>query len=199
MSDIKEQGQYRRIITGHDDQGRSVVTEDRVAPSVHSNPKRVGYYLTQLWMTDQTPAFVGNEADPTDRPLKLEPPRNGTVVRIVEFGPEGEWLQKLDADATRVAWGAIGTDSASTNRDGNAKHPLMHRTQSVDYCYVIEGEITLVLDNEEVPMRQGDFAVERGTNHAWANRSGKPCKVLFVLIDGEFDPTIAKHWTSSSH
>jgi mannose-6-phosphate isomerase-like protein (cupin superfamily) len=194
MSDVKGQGQYRRIVTGHDDQGRSMVTEDRTAPSVHTNPKRVGYCLTQLWMTDQMPAFVGNEADPTSRPLKLEPSKNGTVVRIVEFGPEGEWLQKIDADATRVAWGAIGTDSASTNRDGKAKHPFMHRTQSVDYCYVIEGEITLVLDNEEVLMRQGDFAVERGTNHAWANRSGKPCKMLFVLIDGQFDPDIAQHF-----
>ena len=197
MSGVKGRGQYRRIVTGHDEQGRSMVSEDRAAPSVHTNPKRVGYCLTKLWMTDQMPAFVGNEADPTSRPLKLEPSKNGTVVRIVEFGPEGEWLQKIDADATRVAWGAIGTDSASTNRDGKAKHPFMHRTQSVDYCYVIEGEITLVLDNEEVLMRQGDFAVERGTNHAWANRSGKPCKMLFVLIDGQFDPDIARHLDSA--
>ena len=197
MSGVKGRGQYRRIVTGHDEQRRSMVSEDRAAPSVHTNPKRVGYCLTQLWMTDQMPAFVGNEADPTSRPLKLEPSKNGTVVRIVEFGPEGEWLQKIDADATRVAWGAIGTDSASTNRDGKAKHPFMHRTQSVDYCYVIEGEITLVLDNEEVLMRQGDFAVERGTNHAWANRSGKPCKMLFVLIDGQFDPDIARHLDSA--
>lgn len=190
----KSQGQVRRIVTGHNGQGRSMVCEDGIAPSVHTNPRRVGYCLTQLWMTDQTPALVTNEADPTSRPLKLEPPKNGTVVRIVEFGPEGEWLDKIDADATRVAWGAIGTTTASTNQDGKAKHPFMHRTQSVDYCYVLEGEITLVLDNEEVLMRQGDFAVERGTNHAWANRSGKPCRLLFVLIDGVFDPAIAHHF-----
>ncbi len=196
MSTTSEpKGHVRRIVTGHDAQGRSIVTEDQAAPSVHGNPKRVGYCLTQLWMTDQTPATVGNEADPTSRPLKLEPPKNGTVVRIVEFGPEGDWLEKMDADATRVAWGAIGTDTASTNRDGQAKHPLMHRTQSVDYCYVIEGEIWLVLDQEEVLMRTGDFAVERGTNHAWANRSGKPCKLLFVLVDGAFDPEIARHFS----
>jgi mannose-6-phosphate isomerase-like protein (cupin superfamily) len=195
MSDSsKPQGHIRRIVTGHDAQGRSMVIEDRAAPSVHTNPKRVGYCLTQLWMTDQTPAAVGNEPDPTSRPLKLEPPKNGSVVRIVEFGPEGEWLAKIDAQAARVAWDAIGTSTSSTNRDGRAKHPFMHRTQSVDYCYVIEGEVTLVLDNEEVLMRQGDFAVERGTNHAWANRSGKPCKLLFVLIDGTFDPHIARQF-----
>ena len=191
---LKIQGHVRRIVTGHDAQGRSIISEDRAAPSVHGNPKRVGYCLTQLWMTDQTPAFVGNEPDPTSRPLKLEPPRQGTVVRIIEFGPEGDWLDKIDASATRQAWGALGTASASTNRSGQAKHPFMHRTQSVDYALVLGGEITLVLDVEEVLMREGDFLVERGTNHAWANRSGKPCRMLFVLVDGVFDPEIARHF-----
>jgi hypothetical protein len=184
----------RRIVTGHDAQGRSIVTEDRDAPSVHTNPKRRGYHLTQLWATDQTPAYVGNEADPTSRPLKLEPPAGGSVVRIIEFGPEGEWIQKIDAAATKVAWGALGTHTASTNPTGGAKHPFMHRTQSVDYALVLEGEITLVLDQEETTMRAGDFLVERGTNHAWANRSGKPCRMLFVLIDGRFDADIARHF-----
>lgn len=184
----------RRIVTGHDRQGRSIVTEDRAAPSVHTNPKRVGYLLTQLWMTDQSPAFVGNDADPTSRPLKLEPPPGGTVVRIIEFGPEGDWLTKVDADATREAWSALGTSSASTNQTGQAIHPFMHRTQSVDYALVLQGEITLMLDTEEVLMHEGDFLVERGTNHAWANRSGKPCRMLFVLIDGRFDPEIAQNF-----
>jgi mannose-6-phosphate isomerase-like protein (cupin superfamily) len=188
-------GQVRRIVTGHDAQGRSVVTEDRAAPSVHTNPKRVGYVLTQLWATDQTPAFVGNEPDPTARPLKLEPPKNGSVVRIIEFGPEGEWIEKLSTADTQVAWGALGTATASTNQTGRAKHPFMHRTQSVDYALVLDGEITLVLDEEDVLMKAGDFLVERGTNHAWANRSGRPCRILFVLIDGQFDPAIASHFT----
>lgn len=190
----KPKGQVRRIVTGHDANGRSIVTEDRAAPSVHTNPKRVGYVLTQLWATDRTPAYVGNEPDPTAQPLTLEPPKNGTVVRIIEFGPEGDWLQKLSTADTQVAWAALGTDRASTNKAGTARHPFMHRTQSVDYALVLEGEITLVLDEEEVTMREGDFLVERGTNHAWANRSGKPCRMLFVLVDGRFDPEIARHF-----
>jgi hypothetical protein len=194
MSEPTPRSYIRRIVTGHDAQGRAIVTEDQLAPSVHTNPKRVGYHLTQLWMTDQTPAYVGNEADPTSRPLKLEPSKNGTVVRIIEFGPEGEWLEKIDAQGSKVAWGALGTQTASTNQTGQAKHPFMHRTQTVDYALVLEGEITLVLDEEEVLMKTGDFLVERGTNHAWANRSGKMCRVLFVLIDGQFDPDIAKHF-----
>ena len=194
MSEQQPRKYIRRVVTGHDAQGRSIFTEDQLAPSVHNNPKRVGYHLTQLWMTDQTPAFVGNEPDPTSRPLKLEPPKNGTVVRIIEFGPEGEWLEKIGTQDTKIAWGALGTDTASTNKTGSAKHPFMHRTESVDYAFVLEGEITIVLDNEEVLLKTGDFLVERGTNHAWANRSGKMCRMLFVLIDGKFDPEISKHF-----
>jgi quercetin dioxygenase-like cupin family protein len=197
--DVKKQGQVRRIVTGHDEQGLSYVTDDGFAPSVHTNPKRVGYCLTQLWMTDESPARVDNGADPTSRPLKLEPPKGGTVVRIIEFGPEGDWITKIDTDDAKVAWGALGTSTAGTNTSGRAKHPFMHRTESVDYALVLEGEITLVLDQEEVLMREGDFLVERGTNHAWANRSGKPCRMLFVLIDGSFDPAISQHFAAIPH
>lgn len=192
-------GAVRRIVTGHDEQGRSLVTEDRLAPTVHLNPKRVGYVLTQLWITDDTPASVDNGPDPTLRPVRLEPPPRGSVVRIIEFGPEGDWLRQIDSDGTRAAWGALGTATASTNTQGKAKHPFMHRTESVDYALVLEGEITLVLDKEEVVMRKGDFLVERGTNHAWANRSDKPCRMLFVLIGGKFDPDISRHFGSIEH
>ncbi len=185
-------GYVRRIVTGHDDQGNSIVTEDGPAPSVHTNPKRVGYYLTNLWLTHEMPVKVDNGADPTLSPLQLEPPKNGSVVRIIEFGPEGEWTKQLDNAGAKEAFGALGTNKASTYKEGG--HPLMHRTESVDYALVLEGEIHLVLDKEERLMQQGDFLVERGTSHAWANRSGKPCKMLFVLIDGTFDAEIAKNF-----
>jgi len=100
-------GHVRRIVTGHDAQGRSCVTEDRPAPTVHTNPKRVGYVMTQLWITDDTPAAIDNGPDPTLRPVKLEPPPRGSVVRIIEFGPEGDWLRNIDASGTREAWGAL--------------------------------------------------------------------------------------------
>ena len=111
-------GYVRRIVTGHDQEGNAIVTEDGAAPSVHTNPKREGFYLTNLWATHETPALVNNDVDPTAAPLKLEPPKNGTVVRIIEFGPEGEWLKKLDNDGAKTAFGAMGTDKASTYRAG---------------------------------------------------------------------------------
>jgi uncharacterized cupin superfamily protein len=71
-------------------------------------------------------------------------------------------------------------------------HPLMHRTESIDYGVVIEGEMTLLLDDAEVPLKRGSVVIQRGTNHAWANRSGKPCRMLFILIGGQYEPAIAQ-------
>jgi naringenin degradation protein FdeH len=63
----------------------------------------------------------------------------------------------------------------------------MHRTETVDYAVILEGELTLILDEEDVVLKTGDVVIQRGTSHSWANRSDKPCRILFVLLDGEFD------------
>jgi len=88
------------------------------------------------------------------------------------------------------AFAQIGDQKASTVK-ADSPHPLMHRTETIDYGIVIDGEMTLVLDDSEVVLKQGSVVVQRGTNHAWANRSGRPCRMLFVLVDGVFEPTIA--------
>jgi uncharacterized cupin superfamily protein len=67
----------------------------------------------------------------------------------------------------------------------------MHRTETIDYAIILEGEIHMLLDREEVHLKAGDIVVQCGTNHAWSNRSDKPCKVAFILIDGRFDPPLA--------
>jgi uncharacterized cupin superfamily protein len=88
------------------------------------------------------------------------------------------------------AFKEIGDGSASTLKAGSP-HPLMHRTETIDYGVVIEGEITLILDDSEVDLRVGGVVIQRGTNHAWANRSGKPCRMLFVLVDGRYESSIS--------
>ncbi len=80
----------------------------------------------------------------------------------------------------------MGNENASTFGQ-NQRHPFMHRTETVDYAVVLEGEVDMLLDDEEVHLEAGDVVIQRGTNHAWSNRSGKPVKMLYVLIDGEFD------------
>ncbi len=64
-------------------------------------------------------------------------------------------------------------------------HPHMHRTDTIDYVIVIEGEIDMDMDDSTVTLKQGDVMVQRGTNHAWANRSGSRARLAFVLLDAE--------------
>ena len=183
-------GTVRRVVTGHDAEGKAVVLEDGPAPAVIGNPARPGYFSAQIWATNATPVPIpGREPDPTANKLTLEPPPNGTLIRLIQFPPEDPAIHQLDAAGARNVFAAIGSGKASTFKPGGP-HPLMHRTESVDYGIVLEGEITLVLDDSEVTVRAGDVVVQRGTNHAWSNRSGKPCRVAFILIDGRFDEAL---------
>ena len=90
-----------------------------------------------------------------------------------------------------AAFAQVGDRDASTVK-ATSPHPLMHRTETVDYGVVIEGDIVLVLDDSEVVLRSGNVVIQRGTNHAWANRSGKPCRMLFVLVDGQYESELAE-------
>ena len=69
--------------------------------------------------------------------------------------------------------------------EGRKRHFLYHRTNTVDYAIVLEGEIWALVDEGEVLMRAGDILIQRGTAHAWANRSNKTCRMAFILIDAE--------------
>jgi uncharacterized cupin superfamily protein len=64
-----------------------------------------------------------------------------------------------------------------------APHPYMQKAATLDFCLVLDGEITLVLDTEEVQLKAGDTVVQRGTNHAWSNRSDRPCVIAFSSHD----------------
>ncbi len=171
----------RRLITGHDEDGKAICVEDGVAQSVLMNPDRPGYALTNLWATEATPAdFSGEFRDPVAGPIVLHPPQNGSVFRVIEFGPEDPAQMKvLDG---RSAFANMGAADAVVQ---GARHPLMHRTDSVDYAIVLEGRITMLLDDTEYFLKAGDVVVQRGTNHAWSNQSGQVCRMAFVLIDGE--------------
>jgi uncharacterized cupin superfamily protein len=76
---------------------------------------------------------------------------------------------------------------------------MMHRTETIDYAICIEGEITMLLDEGEVTLRAGDVLIQLGTNHAWSNRSGKVAKMLYVLIDGEFDEQMKGWFGGGAH
>jgi quercetin dioxygenase-like cupin family protein len=141
----------RRIVTGHDDSGNSIVVSDTPVPKTLDIGTAAFH---EVWITDATPApIAATEAEPTDRPVRVPPPANGVMVRFTEMAP-------------------------------GAESP-MHRTETVDVGVVVEGETWLLLDDgSETRIGPGDAVVQRGTNHAWANRSDRPVRMLFVLIDG---------------
>jgi len=179
----------RRIVTGHDRTGKSVVAIDTVLRPKVSNPER-GVDFYEIWNTAGSPAPVDNGADPTERPLTIPPPKLGSIIRYVDFAPEPAGMQQMDAEAAKAAFATVGTAHASTWKAG--KHPMMHRTETVDYGIVVEGEIVLILDDTETHLKAGDIVVQRGTDHAWANRSNKPARMAFILLDGAFSPELRK-------
>ena len=166
----------RRIVTGHDDEGRSVFLEDGPAPNGFSPSHSPNVGLTNLWLLDAIPASnKAGEGDPTARPFKLEPPAAGNVVRIVEFPPDKERNYGNQAEVFRQY-------GASQAHDGAARHPGFHKTHSVDYAVVIEGEIWALMDVGETLMQAGDVLVQRGTNHSWSVRGNEPCIIAAVLV-----------------
>ena len=180
-----------RVVTGHNAQGQAIIASNGPLPTVVEIAAIPGTVFHEVWSTSGAPAPVDNGADPTLGPLTLPPPKHGTRFRFVDIPPDTEEFLAHGAQRMKDAFSQIGDEAASTVK-AQSPHPLMHRTESVDYGVVIEGEMTLVLDQGEVLLKPGSVVVQRGTNHAWANRSGKPCRMLFVLVDGCYDPTIAQ-------
>jgi mannose-6-phosphate isomerase-like protein (cupin superfamily) len=179
-----------RVITGHDADGKAIVASNGPLPTVVEIAAIPGTVFHEVWSTVATPAPVDNGADPTLGELMLPPPRQGTRMRFVDIPPDTAEFLAHGAANMKSAFSQIGDEKASTVK-AHSPHPLMHRTESVDYGVVIEGEMTLVLDDSEVQLLPGSVVVQRGTNHAWANRSGKPCRMLFVLLGGAYEPTLA--------
>lgn len=180
-----------RVVTGHDENGKAIVCSSGPLPTTVEIAAIPGTVFHEVWSTPATPAPVGNGPDPTLDPLMLPPPANGTRIRFVDIPPDTPEFLAHGAARMKEAFTQAGDAEVSTVTAGSP-HPLMHRTESIDYGVVIEGELTLVLDDSEVQLAAGSVVVQRGTNHAWANRSGRPCRMLFVLVDGQYEPAVAQ-------
>ena len=165
----------RRIVTGHRPDGRSTLVADAPAPNVKE--RKAGNGSTLLWVSDRSPANLSGNGD---RDIAVPPPPNGSIFRIAEFPPHtgGE---VRDNDAVLRDFG-IGPD---VKRGHPPRHPAIHRTRSLDYVIVLEGEIDLLLDDGEVRLRAGDVVIQRASNHAWINRGDALCRLAMVFIDAE--------------
>lgn len=165
----------RRVVTGHKG-GKAVVLFDGPAPN-RKLRQASGLVSTLLWATDETPAHIAGSTDRAQREIGVPPPPNGSAFRVVEFPPG---RKDMSRDDVLAEMGLSG--------QADSKHPGMHRTRSIDYAVVIDGEIDMILDDSEVHLSAGDVLVQQGTSHAWVNRGAKPCRIAFVLIDAKAFP-----------
>ena len=177
----------RRVVTGHDKNGKSMFLTDGAAPNIKEMASMPGLALTDLWVTNGSPADNSGNADAADRPIVLEPPKNGSILRIVEFPPDSAWRDQADSKA---AFDSIGAGHA---KDGSNADPMMHTTASVDYLIILKGEIYAVMENGETLLRPGDIMIQRGTNHSWSVRGNEPCILAAILINAKPLGIAAKH------
>jgi mannose-6-phosphate isomerase-like protein (cupin superfamily) len=166
----------RRVLTGHDAGDRSTFIADGPAPNFKEMVGFSGLFLTDLWETGAAPASNEGDADAAARAVRLEPPKNGTILRIVEFPPDSAWRGSTDGAA---GFKGIGAAHAP---DKSSSDPMMHKTSTVDYIIVLKGEIHAIMDTGEKLLRAGDILVQRGTNHSWSVRGSEPCIVAAVLV-----------------
>ncbi len=159
MSDM-----IRRVVTGHDAAGKSVVLSDGPPPQNHpmAGPS-VGADFMEVWSTPRpVPELTPVEAaEPNARDFTIMPP-TGHLLRLIRIYPPSQ----------------------------GGHRTVMHRTKTLDYVVVIEGEVVLILDDSEVTLTPGEVVVQRGTNHAWENRAEAPALMAFFHIDAEFSPDL---------
>ncbi len=182
----------RRVVTGHDAQGRAIIQDDGIVPRVQRVGGEIGPLFHEVWNTQATPAPIdAASGEPPEQGIVLAPPKNGTRIRVLDIPPEGDGIRNMTPEEARAHFAEVGAGSASAHGEGS-RHALMHRTETIDYGIVLEGELVLIMDEGETTVRAGDIVIQRGTNHGWANRSDKNCRIAFILIDGTFDEQLKR-------
>ena len=170
----------RRVVIGHNEQGKSVVMFDGPPSNV-----TLGGRLAEIWYTDETPVSIRGHADASLRPLQMEPPAHGSVLRCLELEPEAKIADLDEAARAALMHETLARLSAEHVAVDTTRHPGMHRTRSIDYVVVLAGKVRMLLDEGEVDLEPFDVVVQRGTNHAWVNRGTEPALLPAVMIDAE--------------
>ena len=158
----------RRIVTVDKADGTSTAIADGPTPDVRTDPARPGFAAQRIWVTDRTPARIEGVTETLDMPHTLEPPAGGSVCRIVTFPPDRDYLSKVTAKDVQNYFEAMGSPGASTHH-AKAPHPYMQKTRTLDFCLILEGEITLVLDTGEVHLKPSPRTTDISRETLWTS------------------------------
>jgi mannose-6-phosphate isomerase-like protein (cupin superfamily) len=170
----------RRVVTGHNAAGASLIEEDGPSPAIKTVEARPDYAVTNIWRTGKAPSDI-LAADDIIHHKGVMPPELGTVIRVIDIPPEPEDREEF-RKIMEETFKSLYPDADHAPSD--TRHFGMHKTSTVDYAIILEGELTAVMDEDETVLKAGDILIQRGTNHGWANRSDAMCRVVFVLVDG---------------
>src|SRR5215813_6024758 len=169
----------RRVVTTVDRDGKAVVLFDGANPHKVVRPNR-SVTSRLVWVTDETPADMLGTADRAAVTIGIGPPEGGSIFRVIDIPPTPPEIDTLAPDTLHKQ---IGDHAPKRGRP--PRHPLMHRTRTIDYAIIMVGEIDMLLDDTEIHLKAGDVVVQQGTNHAWVNRGKEPCRIAFILVDAK--------------
>lgn len=172
----------RRVVTGHDDEGRAIILSDGDAPNSFSSSAVPGFGAAVPWFTSSTHIDFALDHDPAtaDAEIPSFPTVGQTIFRIADFPPDSAYPEGAGEAIFSEIEGADAQEAGNLHSGG--RHFWFHRTDSLDYAIVLEGEITLLVDEGEVTLTAGDVVIQRATSHAWSNRTDQNARVAFVLI-----------------
>ena len=173
----------KRYVMGNRADGKSdVLIEDAIEISAEKRAK-------ELWLNRETPADLSQPGDPvSEQRMMHEPPDGGALFRVVVFPPKGgkgafeEMTPEQMIDYHKLIH-SVHIPSVEYLR--SAKHPTMHKTDTLNYFIVTEGEMWALSEGRDVLMKAGDVMIQKGCMHAWRNDSDKPCVLMAILIDAK--------------
>ena len=174
----------RRIVTIDTTDGKSFALSDQILDTPLIDPARPGFKRQRVWLTQSTPAKIDHIEDVDAKSHMLKPPKGGSMFHFYTFPPDKSWISTITAQQVRSYYQALGLLQASLYQDG-VKHPYYQKVKSLDLCVVLKGEITLILDKTEVHLKKNDSIVQRGTAHAWSNRSYEECIIAISSHDAK--------------
>jgi naringenin degradation protein FdeH len=172
-----EEKEIHRVVTALDANNKSTALFNSMVPLKIGG---AGEGAATVWVTQKAPADFSWNADRSAERKGFSPVPNGTQFLIVDFPPVGADVDKLPMD---LMMKVVGADAPK--RGMPPSNPLMHRTRTVDYAVIMQGEIDMMLDTGSVHLKAGDVVVQQATNHAWLNHSKEPCRIAFVMMDSQ--------------
>ncbi len=170
----------RRVVTTVDKDGKAVVLFDGANPHKVVRPEPQRDLAARLGHRPDAGRHLRHRRTARRSTIGIAPPADGSVFRIIDIPPTPPEIETLEKDYLHKQIGDHAPKKGLPPR-----HPLMHRTLTIDYAIIMQGEIDMLLDDSEVHLKAGDVLIQQGTNHAWVNRGTEPCRIAFVLIDSK--------------